>query len=158
MEITLNACEQKMSQFLALSRYTNARSRGVPNKRMGPQSDAQTDLEGIGAEIAFCKVMNVYPDTETDLAVEDLPVEDAVLRCGARIDVKATKYQSGHLVAVLGKKQKRPDGYVLVIGKFPTYRIAGFMSANELLVPENIKNFGHGDGFAATQDSLTIGW
>ena len=156
MDIKLNPCEQKMAQYLARARYNNARNRGVENKKMGGQSDEATDLEGIGAEIAYCKAMNVYPDTETNLQADELPPEDAVTKQGCRVDVKCTKYRSGHLLAVLGKKNKKqPDVYVLVIGEFPVYRIVGQMSATELLQEKRIGNLGHGNGYMASQDELS---
>jgi hypothetical protein len=43
---------------------------------------------------------------------------------------------------------------MLVIGKFPKYRIAGIMSADELMRDQRIKNLGHGDTYAAEQTEL----
>ena len=64
-----------------------------------------TDLEGIGAELIYCKVNNLYPDLETD--IYPLPEEDAITKQGLRVDVKSTKYPNGHLLAVLGKNNKK---------------------------------------------------
>ena len=156
MDIELNRCEQKIAIFLAKARYSNARSKGVADGKMGGQSNEMTDLEGIAAEIAYCKAMNVYPDTEVDLDTANLPPYDAVTRHGVTIDVKATKYRNGHLLAVLGKKNKKqPDGYFLMIGEFPKYTLAGYMSADELLQESRIGNLGHGNGYMATQEELT---
>jgi len=43
---------------------------------------------------------------------------------------------------------------MLVIGKFPKYRISGIMSADELMQNHRIKNLGHGDTYAAEQEEL----
>jgi hypothetical protein len=60
--VVLNPSEQRIARWLAQSRYHSARKAQVTNKRIGPQSDAETDLEGIGAELAAAKALNVYPD------------------------------------------------------------------------------------------------
>ena len=64
MVVTLNDAEQRLARYLARQRYESNRNQGVTNNRVGPQSDEVTDLEGIAAEIAFCKLFNVYPDLE----------------------------------------------------------------------------------------------
>jgi len=46
------------------------------------------------------------------------------------------------------------DAYVLVVGEFPTYRIAGAMESYRLMRPHRMKDLGHGKVFVATQDEL----
>jgi hypothetical protein len=149
MTITLNDAEQKLARYLAASRHASNRSEGTKNSRIGPQSDEQTDLEGIGAEIAFCKIHNIYPDTQ----IAERPAADAYLPDGTTVDVKATPYPNGHLLAVRWKKCD-VQMYSLMVGTFPTYRHAGMMPAPELLRPERLKNFGYGDSYAAKQSEL----
>ena len=150
MNVTLNEAEQRLAKYLAGRRHGLARENGRHNGRIGPQSDEETDLEGIGAEIAFCKLFNCYPDTE----VGHTPDFDATVLPGRTVDVKATRYHGGRLLAVLGKKGKPPDFYALMIGSFPTYRCAGFMRADDLLQDVRIKDLGRGPGFAAEQIEL----
>ena len=118
---------------------------------MGDQSNEETDLEGFGAELAFCKLMNIYPDLETG---NNLPPYDCVSRFGVTIDVKTTKYPKGHLLATLKKKNNPPDKYVLMVGEFPEYQIVGEIGADEFLQDSNIGNLGKGDGFMLTQAEL----
>ena len=118
---------------------------------MGPQSDEQTDLEGIAAEIAFAKYSNVYPDLDTD--GDTHPVYDAVLH-GKLVDVKATTYPTGRLIVAPWKDVDAVDIYVLVVGTFPTYRIAGAMESYRLMRSHRMKNLGHGKVFVATQEEL----
>ena len=152
MFIQLNECEQKMAVWLARKRYQNARAQGKPNLKMGDQSNEQTDLEGIGAEIAFCKVMNVYPDLE--ICLTDLPPQDAITRNGTTVDVKATKYRNGRLLVTLKKKIADVDMYVLVTGEFPRYKIVGFMESSEIINEKRIGDLGHGRGYIAEQAEL----
>ena len=151
MKVSLNNAEQKLAVYLGRSRFQNARSRGIPNMKMGPQSNEQTDIEGAAAEIAYCKLMNIYPDTEITAV---LPNEDAIARCGWGIDVKSTRYPFGRLLAVCSKAGKAPDCYALMIGTFPEYRFAGHMTSAELLKSERLTNLGHGEGYAAHQKEL----
>ncbi len=146
--ITLSEAEQRLAKFLAKSRYENARKKNIKNNRIGSQSDSSTDLEGIAAEIAFCKLFNLYPD----LQIGELPAYDAMLRDGRAVDVKATKYQSGHVTAVMNKKDMPADLYALMVGTFPSYRFAGFCRGDELMA--SIKDLGHGPTHAISQDKL----
>ena len=49
--ITLNTAEQRLAKFVGRERDRNGRRNGYTNLRIGPQSDEETDLEGIAAEI-----------------------------------------------------------------------------------------------------------
>jgi len=149
MEVELTVAEQKLAQYLATKRHQAARKTGVKNSRIGPQSDEQTDLEGIGAELAFCKIMNIYPD----LQFGERPIEDAVLPDGRTVDIKTTQYKQGRLLAVPWKKPNI-DLFALMVGTFPKYRFAGMMTADELLRTERLTDLGHGEGYAATQAEL----
>ena len=149
MTITLNEAEQRLAKFIALGRINAARSNHVTDCKMGHQSGEQTDLDGIAAEIAFCKIHNVYPD----LNIIERPAADCILHNGAAIDVKTTRYASGRLLAVRWKKPN-VDMFALMIGEFPSYRYAGSMTASELLKDERLRDFGHGLGYAADQSEL----
>ena len=46
------------------------------------------------------------------------------------------------------------DIYVLVVGTFPNYRIAGAMESYRLMRSHRMKNLGHGKVFVATQEEL----
>lgn len=153
MEVTLNEAEQRLAQFLAKARHANGRRTNRVNARIGPQSDEGTDLEGVAAEIAFCKLFNCYPDMETTRDRD--PAADCVTRLGVRVDVKATTYESGKLLAVRWKKATDVDAFALMIGRFPTYRYAGTMSATELLNDKRLMKVGASVGYAASQCDLS---
>jgi hypothetical protein len=152
MIIKLNEAEQVLAKYLAQARYDNARSKGKPNLKMGNQSNWDTDLEGIGGEIAGCKYFGVYPDTEINLT--SFPKFDLITKKGNKIDVKTTKYKNGKLLATKKKKRGECDAYVLVVGEFPNYELVGWATDEELLNPENIIDLGYGEGYALTQEQL----
>lgn len=150
--IKLNEAEKLLATHLAKARYENARSKGKPDLKMGNQSNWETDLEGIGGEIAACKHFGVYPDTETDLIT--LPKYDLVTKKGTKIDVKTTKYKNGKLLATLKKSKGECDVYLLVVGTFPEYNLVGWAKDSELLDEKNIVDLGHGKGYALEQHQL----
>lgn len=151
--VQLNEAEQRLAKFLAKARYEKNRSTNTKDGKIGPQDCSVTDLEGIAAEIAFCKMVNVYPDMQLD----ERPAFDATLPCGMTVDVKATKYKNGRLLAVPGKVGKvlGLDSYSLVVGEFPgPYEFRGFMRSEKLLRQERLIDLGHGPTFAAEQKEL----
>jgi hypothetical protein len=150
--ITLNTAEKRLAKFVGRERDRNGRRNGYTNLRIGPQSDEETDLEGIAAEIAFARYTNVYPDLDIDCT--EYPAHDAVLHNGTLVDVKTTTYPNGRLIVAPWKNVDAVDAYVLVVGKFPTYRIAGAMESYRLMRPHRMKDLGHGKVFVATQDEL----
>jgi len=151
MFIELNETEQKLARHIAKMRYVGAREDGIQDMKVGSQSNELTDLEGIGAELAFCKIANVYPD----MNVKQVKDEDCYTKNGYAIDVKSTTYENGRLLAVRWKKPNKVDFYALMVGKFPKYRLAGFMKSDDLINPEMVKDLGYGPVYAADQEQLT---
>lgn len=150
MYVILSEAEQRLAKFLATQRYENARRKGLANAKMGNQSNKLTDLEGIASEIAFCKLANIYPDLDLD----HTNAADCFLHNGYAVDVKSTTYKTGRLLSVRWKNSEKVDVFVLMVGRFPKYRCAGFMDASELIKESRLTNLGHGEGFSATQNEL----
>ncbi len=152
--LTLSPMEQRLSRAVAAARYKAARTAGVVNARIGAQSDEQTDLDGFGAELAFAKLVNVYPDLTIGARKGGFDCELNEY-FGIRVDVKATRYRSGRLLATRGKfDETEVDVYALMIGTFPTYRFVGWASKEELIRADNLKDLGRGQGYALAQDQL----
>ena len=146
MVININETEQIIARHLAKRRYENNRARGLVDRQIGGQTSEETDLNGIGAEMAFAKLFNVYPD------LGDIPgKEDGIWKKGSTYDVKTTKYKNGRLLAVMNKRIEDCEFYVLMIGEFPSYRLTGYASAEELLSGRYIDDLGRGKGHAMKQ-------
>lgn len=152
MKIILSDVEKKLAVYIAKARYSAARESGVPDLKVGPQDNWQTDLEGVGAELAFCKHHNVYPDFEID----GYGVSDCISKTLGLVDVKSTKYRQGRLLVIKKKMDLPvlPNTYVLMIGEFPEYEFAGYISAKELLTEKNLINLGYGLTYGVDQDQL----
>lgn len=154
-EITLNEGEQQACRLIARLRFENNRKKDVKNAKIGDQSDENTDLEGFGAEMAFCRLFNVVPDLSihTRSSQDGSDGHDVVLPDGKTVDIKATKYETGKLLAVRWKAAS-VDYYALMIGTFPTYSFRGFLESEELLKPSRLGSLGHGETFIAKQTEL----
>ena len=147
--ITLTVPEQRLAQFLAKSRYETNRRKGTTNLKVSHETVETIVLEGIAAELAFCRYVNVYPDL--DLKITDW---DCVLPNGAKVDIKTTMHANGRLLSHPNKKNKQIDVFVLAIGKFPTYRFAGYALSSDLLNESRLTDLGYGPTYAISQSEL----
>ena len=159
-KIVLNKEEQALCRFIAKRRYETARGAGVTNSKKGNQSNEDTDLEGVAAELAFAKSYQTYPSGVFDIGARSSNKgEDSdgdITINGFTIDVKATKYETGRLIAAEWKDHSSIDYYALVVGKFPKYEVKGLMSTRELITEERLKTLPNGTNkvYQATQDEL----
>ena len=85
--VKLNEAEQRLVTYIAKKRFVTKRQAGYPVSKIGPQSFEDTDREGFAGEVAYCKMMNIYPDLTIGT---DVPDFDCILPSGERIDVKTT--------------------------------------------------------------------
>ena len=151
--IELTEQEQALAKYMAKSRAKNARGSGMKDRKFGGQSGDEGDLNGYGAELAFCKLTNCYPDMKTGQKQDDA---DVIYRTGHRIDVKSTPYKTGYLITPADKHYDGVDLFALMIGEFPRYRLAGFMSRDELVKPERVSPKFKNTAFAANQEELDL--
>ena len=153
---TLTDLEQKLCSEGAAMRYNTARSSNVHNGKIGPQSNKETELLGLGGELSTAKWLNVYPDLTIYARKGGV---DLLSQSGRRIDVKTTKYASGRLLAKVNTPYEEIDIFVLVTADYPTFLIRGWATKDELINPKNIINLGHGDGYGLNQNQLrTDNW
>jgi|TARA_R110002110_G_scaffold248495_3_gene464662 hypothetical protein len=154
-EITLNDVEQALAKGIAKRRYNRCRQEGISNSKIGNQSNELTDLEGFAAELAFCKLHNVYPDLLIQPRSSSDDNGDCLLHIeNGRVDVKATKYQSGRLIAPLWKSKDSADIYALMIGTFPTYTFKGFIKSSDFLIDVKIGKIKNNRTYMADQSDL----
>jgi hypothetical protein len=151
MQVTLNESELKICEWLGKSRYQNNRVASISDKKIGPQSVEETDLEGICGEFAFCKAMNLYPD----MSINTRSGGYDILMNGLRVDVKTTKYKNGKLLAAKSKKISDSDLYVLVIGERPNYTIAGWCKSEHLIKNSNLVDLGYGLTYCLFKEKLS---
>jgi hypothetical protein len=148
---TLTDEEQVIAKIIAGARTENNQKAGtfIPprNARLTPE---QIDLYGFGAELAFCRMFNVYPDFTTQIRSGGA---DCLSHKGNTIDVKWTSKQDGELLVKVSKKREEIDIFALVIGTFPTFTFVGFATVDDVFNAP-ITNYGHGDNYTLRQDQL----
>lgn len=161
--VTLNEFEQKICVEVANKRHANNRQKGVMDRKMGDQSVSETDLYGVGAELSFCRLFNLYPDLSIEprstLAGTDVEKDSRLLVW--RVDVKGTKYPFGRLLArppdsnyATHAHRSTADLFALMTGPYPTFTFRGFCTKEDLLNPAALNDFGHGPTYAAQQQEL----
>jgi hypothetical protein len=152
-KIELTEIEQELIKLVAQKRYKSNRKDNVKNAKIGNQSNEVTDLDGFGAELFVAKTLNLYPDLSIKPRTGGI---DLITAKGKTVDVKQTSYKNGRLLATIkkGKEENGSDIFVLVVGSFPAYEIAGWCYRKKLIKNENIKNLGYGATYALDQDEL----
>lgn len=150
--ITLCTGEQEICKVAARARGKIARASNVKDLKVSGEDGFLIDLEGFGAEMAFCKLNNLFPDFSHNIKPTGEDLGDAI-KDGLRVDIKSTTRKDGHLIAA---KWKKPtvDVYAMFTGSFPTYEFRGYLPSCELLRPERLKDFSNGSCFAAKQSEL----
>ena len=114
------------------------------------------NVNGFGAELAFCRLFNTKFDMGTNQYENHFNKNDTVLNTGESVDVKTTKYKSGRLLVRLGKEKKKVDLYCLMIGEFPTFEFKGFARYDDIIDSSNIIEIKGVPSYALTQDKLTL--
>lgn len=112
MEVTLNIAEIKLAEYLAKVRYASNRAAGVVDTKIGYQDTVYTDLNGMGGELAFCKLRGIYPDTSTEPRSGGY---DCIDQFGSTFDIKTTKYPNGRLLVDPKKVNANVQYYVLIL-------------------------------------------
>jgi len=152
VKVMLSKSEQAVARLVAKERYDTNRRLGIPNKKVDKkQPEGNTDLNGMGGELAVAKALNLYPDLSTEPRKLGA---DLVTEKGVRIDVKVTTRHGGKLLSSPYKKADPPDVFVLAEGTFPEYTIIGWCFGHELFEEENLKDYGLGVCYGLTQDKL----
>jgi len=148
MKIILNEGEIELARITAeaLEKYSLDHGYATKLKR-DERSHFELHFQGLGAEFAVAKVLNIYPDLSSDYSKIDLVWNDKT------INVKSTKYPYGKLL-VPDYQGRTADWYILVTGEMPEYTIRGVVHADEVFRKENIGDLGKGKSYIMEQYQL----
>lgn len=148
--IALTIAEQRLAAYLAQARYARNRKRGVADRLICDEDAIRNETASVGAELAFCRLHNVYPALDIDGPYP----WDAVLANGETVDVKWTFRRDGMLIVVQHQREILPSRYALMVGAFPNYEYAGWMPAQDLMQPGRINTRLRAPGYCARQHEL----
>jgi hypothetical protein len=153
INVYLSEEEVKIARFLGKRRRESARAGFVKDTQIGKQNPIDIDVDGVLAELAFAKRFNLYPD----LSVGPRSGGADFIVNSKTIDIKATRYITGKLLATIKKAKDPCDYYVLaVINKDNDIKLCGMASKEKLFIEENIVDLGHGKGYCLSQEKLDI--
>jgi hypothetical protein len=158
--VYLNEREQRLACDVGRARNESNLTQGVTDARIATdRSSLRINIEGMGGELAFCKIHNCYPDLEIRLQAGTVDCSPF----GVMVDVKTTTCPYGKLlVAVTKKDVLAVDVYALMLADqvspdtgVPTrYRFAGTAHRSRIIQPERIRDHGHGPTYTLEQDQL----
>ena len=153
--ISLSDSEQFICNTIAKYRAESNDKNGVKDRKFRGISNFQTHLEGFGGELAFAKMINVYPDFSiySRNAAND---NGDLMWNGKSIDVKTTHLPNGRLITPYWKVNSKVDIYVLMVGVFSNYEYKGYLYKQEFIRPDRLKDLGYGNTYVAEQRELRI--
>ncbi len=159
--ITLTELEKKMAVAMGTARFEAVKAwfeeRGLVCK-----DNLGANVLGAEAELAFCKMFNVYPDWTTNSRVGGFDI----MFHGLRTEVKgAPDWGRNTLLMVQNKKCSDDfDIGVLMIGSDGQYRFGGWLWSHEICKKENladnqadVKNI-NGNPYVVRQFRLRSDW
>jgi len=149
--ITLSDEEVRIAAWIGRCRNAVAKANGLRDQHRGPRSgDDVVHIDGFGAELAFCKLCNVYPD----LSPQPKSGGADCLVVGSYVDVKSTRHASGNLLVVARPgKETGIQLYALMIVDWPQFRFAGVIPAADM-IKQPVVDLGYGPAYAAPQTKL----
>ncbi len=149
----LNETEGMIIKMMAQSRIAHNRKHNYKDTLYLDKDPTLAEINYLGAEFAFCKQFNIYPDLD-----HLQPKEYDCIFNGYTVDVKHTERPHGRLIVKNKKWTKIPDYFVLMIGTFPEYQYAGNFKGSELLRASRLDIELPYPAFAAEQKELRLGW
>jgi hypothetical protein len=151
--ISLSGAETQVVKLIGAERQKSNENAQVRDRNHSGKPGSSIHTDGFGAELAFAKLMNVYPDLDVFCRSggHDLKLAD-----GRLVDVKQTAVLTGHLPIDRDKKPTDCDIYVLMIGTLPEYRYAVWIESRNALNGLHLKELkpGAGESHFVPQDFL----
>ena len=134
IEVTLTKSEHKIVIGIAKKRIKNNREKNFVNTPYGGVKQEEIEINSYGAEIAYCKHFNIFP--ELSLELEEAGVD--AMHDGKRVDIKNAP-NGGTLLANINRDVDDCDVFALVCGIAPNYFIAGWCHSQDLIDDKNIE-------------------
>lgn len=150
MRVNLTDSELLVCRLLGVMRRSAAMNN-VTDQQVGEKDTWEMDVDGVVGELCAAKRLNVCPDLTIGIRSGG---HDLISKTKQTVDVKTTRVKNGRLLATLDKIDKSCDIYVLVIVDDFGGDVVGWASKEEFLIDANIKDLGHGPGYALSQEKL----
>ena len=105
----------------------------------------EVNIDGFCAEMAGCKLLNIYPDFTIMARAGGY---DGILKDGRKVDFKSSIHFPTWLTAKKTKKLGDSDIYIMLteVKKRAEYRLEIWATEQDLIKEENLKDWGYGAG------------
>ena len=129
--VTLNPYEISTADFLGRSIRAYSQGRGHDPHDYHGRGMVENHIQAAGAELAYCKIFNIYPN----FTINELRTDEDCIHDGRRVDVK---WNPGHgnrtwlAVRASMRWKEPPEVFALMVGKSPTYNLIGWMMFDDL--------------------------
>lgn len=150
INVKLESGEAEVAQIIGKARTRVNREKGIFNRLRTHDDPIQTEIDGLGAEMAYCKAFNLWPD----LTVSVRSGGADAYHNGKSIDVKHTAHINGMLLVTPDKSGKGTDVYALVTGRLPNYCVIGYATSDEIFNETNKVDLGYGEAYGIPQEKL----
>lgn len=148
--VTLTKNEVLMCKMIANMRCIANDAAEIMERKRTSESGIDINEDGVFAEYAFCKQMNLHMSIDTTPRSGGY---DCVMQ-GYRVDVKSTRVQQGRLISTT-KINPDVDIYVLaILEEDDTIFFPGYATKKLLISDENLLNLGYGNSYVLPVDKL----
>ena len=148
LDVILTEVEKSWAVQLATSVHDSAGKQMLPDGKIDPSKTSKAiDIIGFSGELAFAKLVNQFPATQTDgPSAVDLVVE------GKAVDVKTTDRDNGQLLVRPKCRGNSAEIFVLMTGTLDKgFVYHGGLPAAEVFQDKYITDLGHGPTYAIPQ-------
>jgi hypothetical protein len=151
IRVKLSASEIAICNYVGKYRNHITSQHGTERKQDQSQDGLQMSINGVITEYAVSKFLNVHFDLNCDFRKFGA---DLISAKGATIDVKCATKEGGNLSAVFWSTDKPCDVFVLTEIHPLHVRIVGWISREDFLQDENIRDVGNGPFYSVPQSRL----
>jgi hypothetical protein len=159
--ITLTDLEKKIAVIMGTARYEAVKA-WFEERGLECRDSLKANVLGAEAELAFCKMFNVYPDWTTNSRVGGFDI----VFPGLRTEVKGAP-DWGRNTLLMVQNKESPDDFdigVLMIGSDGQYRFGGWLWSHEICKSESladnqpdVKNI-NGNPYVVREYKLRTDW
>ncbi len=149
-EVVLSEYEMLMVKNVGLWRqHANISAKVKETKKDTLRSGDEIHADGFMAEYAFAKWKNLFVDLSTEMRSGGSDLKDE----NFRFDIKSTRHKDPYLRSGM---KVNPDVDVYVLAQIVGNKVLfiGWAYKDELIRPENIKDYGTGAFYMLKQDQL----
>ena len=151
MEITLTEEEVRISRYIANQKRELSKKNEYRELKRDDRSHLDIMIQGLTAELAVAKALNIYPDLDSRYSPFDLTYK------GMKINVKSSIPDRNSLL-IPDYQKSESDFYILVTGAIPVLTIRGVASSEMIYRPENLVDLGKGVSYRLKQNQLIPFW